>query len=136
MDSGDALLASGDDAIRRRSLSAHSGARTCSYMSRSRLKCVGKRMSNKPGRTKSVEHATADPRTYTCTTGTFTPGIPSGRELKSERSNQCRGKWVRSLSTRLVIRVGTYSGVERFGEKERWLYIEGTDGDFKNEWRW
>ena len=100
-------------------------------MSRSRLKCVGKRMSNKPGPMKSIEHTTANPRTRACTTAAFTPGFPSGRELKSERSSQCRGKWVRSLRRRLIIRVGTYSGVERFGAKERWLYIEHTEGDLR-----
>ena len=92
MDSGDALLANGDGAIGRPSSSAHGGARTRSYMSRSRLKCVGKRMSNKPGRTKSVEHATADPRTRACTTGAFTPGIPSRRELKPEREQSVSGE--------------------------------------------
>lgn len=59
------------------------------------VKCVGKKMSNKLGRTKSVEHATADPRNRACTTGAFTPGIASGSELKFKRSNRCRGKWVR-----------------------------------------
>ena len=88
-------------------------------MSRSRPKCVGKKISNKPGRTNSVEHATADPRTRACTTGAFTPGIASGSELKSERSSRCRGKCVRSVRRRLSMRVGMYSGVERFGVKGR-----------------
>ena len=56
---------------------------------------------------------------------------PIGQELKSERSSRYWRKWVRSLRRRLIIRVGTYSGVERFGAKGRWLYIERTEGNLR-----
>ena len=34
-----------------------------------------------------------------------------------------------------IIREGTYSGVERFGEKEGWLYVERTEGDSRMDGR-
>ena len=75
---------------------------------------------------KSVEHehVTVDPRLHHRRVH-----APSSRELKSEKSSRCRGKWVRRLRRRLVIRVRTYSGAERFAAKGTWLYIERAEGE-------
>jgi hypothetical protein len=84
---------------------------------------IGKKISNNSGQTSSGEHGSADPRTRACTAGAFTPGIASGSELKSERSSRCWEKSVRSVN----MRVGMYSGVERFRVKGRRLNIERTE---------
>jgi hypothetical protein len=88
----------------------------------------------KPGRTKIFELATVISRIRACTTGTFTPGIASGSELKSERSIRCQGKWVRNVRRRLIMRGMMYSGMERFGAKG-WLYIERTEGNLRMDGR-
>ena len=49
-------------------------------------------MSNTHGWKKRVEHATANPRTRTRTTGAFTPIIASGSEMKVKRRSRCRGE--------------------------------------------
>jgi hypothetical protein len=67
--------------------------------------------------------------------GAFTPGIASGRVLKSDRRSRCRWKCVRRMQRRLRRRVGMYSGVERFGAKGSRVYIERIEENFRIEGR-
>lgn len=70
---------------------------TCSYMSRSFSKLVGKNISKYPCCTNSDEQGTIVFLYRVCTTGALYPTTVSGSEEKSDKRRRCRGKCVRSL---------------------------------------
>lgn len=89
--------------------------RMCSYMSRTRSKSVGKKISKKPCLTRNVEQGTMFPRKRVWTTGALMPGTESGREEKSDRRRRWRGKYLWRIWKREMSRVGMNSGVVRLG---------------------